>query len=60
MQHAQMLTTGDTVPKILFGKIRFENGKVLLPISVHVNHAVCDGLHISRFLDIYRRKMQIT
>lgn len=60
MQHAQMLSAGDSVPKIVFGKICFENEKVLLPVSVHVNHALCDGLHITKFLDIYQRQMQIT
>lgn len=60
MQHAQMFSGGDTVPKIVFGKMIVENGEVLLPLSVHVNHALCDGFHVSKFLDIYQRQMQIT
>lgn len=60
MQHAQMFSAGDTVPKIVFGRMRMENGQVLLPLSVHVNHALCDGFHVSKFLDIFQREMQIT
>jgi chloramphenicol O-acetyltransferase type A len=60
MQHAQLLSSGDSVPKIVFGKVSFKNGEVLLPVSVHVNHALCDGLHVSNFFDIYQRQMQIT
>jgi chloramphenicol O-acetyltransferase type A len=60
MQHAQMISAGDSVPKIVFGKIIFKDGQVLLPISVHVNHAVCDGLHVSKFLEEYGRRMRIT
>jgi chloramphenicol O-acetyltransferase type A len=60
MQHAQMLVAEDSVPKIVFGKLIFKDGQVLLPISVHVNHALCDGLHVSRFLEEYAQRMQIT
>jgi chloramphenicol O-acetyltransferase type A len=60
MQHAQTLSSMDSVPKIVFGKVNFKDGKVLLPVSVHVNHALCDGVHVSKFLDIYQRQMKIT
>jgi len=60
IQHAQMLSSGDSVPKIMFGKLSFDNGKVLLPVSVHVHHALCDGLHVSKFLDIFERGMRVT
>jgi chloramphenicol O-acetyltransferase type A len=55
-----MLVAEDSVPKIVFGKLIFKDGQVLLPISVHVNHALCDGLHVSRFLEEYAQRMQIT
>lgn len=60
MQHAQMLVRGDTVPKIVFGKLVFNDGQVLLPTFVHVHHALCDGIHISKFLEEYEKRMQIT
>lgn len=60
MQHAQMLGAGDSVPKIVFGKLVFKDGCVLLPVSVHVHHAVCDGLHVSKYLEEFERSLQIT
>lgn len=60
MQHAQMMTATDSVPKIVFGKLKCLNGQILLPVSVHLHHALCDGLHVSNFLNIYNREMQIT
>ena len=48
--HARNWGTGDSVPKIAFGKFTEENGRVLLPISVEVHHALMDGLHVGRYL----------
>jgi len=38
-----------SVPSITWGKYEEENGKVLVPVTIMVNHALVDGLHISRF-----------
>lgn len=59
MQHAQMITAGDSVPKIVFGAMSFENYRVILPVSVHVHHALCDGFHVSKFLELFKRKLKI-
>lgn len=59
MQHAQQLSTQDSVPKIVFGKFDMRNSQVFLPISVHVNHAVCDGLHISQFIAHFQWQMEL-
>lgn len=59
MQHAQMNAVQDSIPKIVFGKVKAENSQLLLPVSVHVNHALCDGLHVSNFLKLFQQKMQI-
>ena len=48
--HARNWRTGDSVPKIAFGKFTKENGRVRLPISVEVHHALMDGLHVGRYL----------
>lgn len=60
LQHAQMLSGNDSIPKIVFGKLVFKNGQVLLPVAVHVHHALCDGLHVSKFFENYEQRMQIT
>ncbi len=34
-----------------------ENGKTLLPISIQVHHAVCDGFHVARFVNELQEAM---
>lgn len=59
MQHAQMLSANDSVPKIVFGKLDFRDGQVWLPVSVHVHHALCDGFHIGQFVKAYQQLMEV-
>lgn len=33
------------------GKYYIENDKYILPLAIQVNHAVCDGFHVSRFIN---------
>ncbi|MCY6485497.1 type A chloramphenicol O-acetyltransferase [Clostridium aestuarii] len=37
------------LPIITYGKYFEQDGKLLLPLSLQVHHAVCDGYHTSRF-----------
>lgn len=39
------------LPIFTMGKYYEENGNILLPLSVQVHHAVCDGFHICRFIN---------
>lgn len=48
--HARNWDSGESVPKIAFGKFIKENERILLPISVEVHHALMDGLHVGRYL----------
>lgn len=48
--HARTPGRGDSVPRIVFGKFRNENGRWLMPFSVEVHHALMDGLHVGRYL----------
>lgn len=38
------------LPIFTLGKYFNEGSKVLMPISIQVHHAVCDGFHVSRFI----------
>ena len=38
------------LPIFTLGKYHEQNAKTLLPISIQVHHAVCDGFHLSRFV----------
>jgi chloramphenicol O-acetyltransferase type A len=48
--HARTPGRGDSVPRLVFGKLTNENDRTILPISVEVHHALMDGLHVGRFL----------
>jgi chloramphenicol O-acetyltransferase type A len=39
----------DSVPRFAWGRIFEEHGRMRLPLSVQVNHALMDGLHVGRF-----------
>lgn len=38
-------------PIITMGKYTKENQNIMLPITMQVNHAVCDGFHVARFFN---------
>lgn len=39
----------DSVPRIIWGKYREEQGRKTLHISLELNHRLVDGLHVGRF-----------
>lgn len=39
------------LPIFKMGKYYEDDGKILLPLSIQVHHAVCDGFHICRFIN---------
>lgn len=39
------------LPIFTTGKYSKRDGRILMPVSSQVHHAVCDGFHLSRFLD---------
>ena len=39
------------LPIFTFGKYFEQDGKILLPLSIQVHHAVCDGFHLCRFVN---------
>jgi len=49
--HARTGGRGESIPRIVFGKITNSNERQMLPISVEVHHALMDGLHVGRFLE---------
>ena len=42
---------GYPIPIFTMGRYYEEKGRYLMPLSVQVHHAVCDGFHLCRFLD---------
>jgi len=43
--------TSYLLPIFTTGKFFEQNDKIWLPIAIQVNHAVCDGFHIARFVN---------
>jgi chloramphenicol O-acetyltransferase type A len=55
VSHARRFSLKDSVPKIAFGKIHVESGHKLLPISIHAHHALVDGLHVGKYLELFQK-----
>ncbi len=39
------------LPIFTIGKYTEQDGKILMPLAIQVHHAVCDGLHVGRFVE---------
>lgn len=57
MSHARNFSFPDSCPKISFGKLMEENGKKIMPVSIHVHHALMDGLHVGKYIDKFQDLM---
>jgi chloramphenicol O-acetyltransferase type A len=58
LSHARSFSFPDSCPKISFGKMTVaEDGKRTMPMSVHVHHALMDGLHVGQFVDCFQSEM---
>ncbi|MCF8234353.1 MAG: chloramphenicol acetyltransferase [Bacteroidales bacterium] len=43
----------DSVPKIAFGKLFREGGRMMMPVSIHGHHGLMDGWHVNRHLELF-------
>jgi chloramphenicol O-acetyltransferase type A len=57
LSHARNLSFPDSCPKISFGKMTTAKGKRTMPMSVHVHHALMDGLHVGQFIERFESEM---
>lgn len=55
VSHARKFSSEDSVPKITTGKVFDENGKKMMPVSVHVHHALMDGLQVAEMLKKFQQ-----
>ncbi|MDB4918851.1 chloramphenicol acetyltransferase [Mucilaginibacter sp.] len=59
LSHARMFAVDkDSSPNISFGKMTEKYGKRSMPMSVHVHHALVDGLHIGQYIDCFQELMK--
>ncbi|MEL6306437.1 MAG: chloramphenicol acetyltransferase [Bacteroidota bacterium] len=54
LSHARHFSFGDSCPKISFGKMKETNGKFEFPVSIHVHHALVDGIHVGQFVERFQ------
>jgi chloramphenicol O-acetyltransferase type A len=57
LSHARSFAFKDSCPKISFGKITEQGGKKIMPVSIHVHHALVDGFHVAQFVDAFQQLM---
>ncbi|MDN5289542.1 MAG: Chloramphenicol O-acetyltransferase type [Mucilaginibacter sp.] len=57
ISHARSFSFPDSSPKMSFGKMTENNGKKTMPVSVHVHHALVDGLHVGQYIDLFQELM---
>jgi chloramphenicol O-acetyltransferase type A len=54
LSHARMFSFVDSCPKVSFGKMTEHHGKRTMPVAIHVNHALIDGIHVGQYIDCYQ------
>lgn len=57
LSHARNFLFNDSCPKISFGKLTENKGRMEMPVSIHVHHALMDGLHVGRYIDEFQKLM---
>jgi chloramphenicol O-acetyltransferase type A len=55
ISHARDFSKDDSAPRITFGKITERDGRRTMPVSIHVHHALIDGLHVAEFIDRFQK-----
>ena len=51
VKHPVSKQAGTGIPLIAFGKIHEQNGKMMMPVSLDVHHALMDGYHAGMFFE---------
>jgi chloramphenicol O-acetyltransferase type A len=54
ISHARDFSHEDSAPRITFGKIAEAGGRCTMPVSIHVHHALVDGLHVAQFVEKFQ------
>ncbi|MBL6446175.1 chloramphenicol acetyltransferase [Fulvivirga sp. 29W222] len=60
LSHARHYDMSDSIPKISFGKMYQKDTIKLMPVSIHVNHALLDGYHVGLYIDLFQNLMNET
>lgn len=55
LSHARNFAFEDSAPRITFGKMTEAAGRRTMPVSLHVHHALVDGLHVGQFFEHFQQ-----
>jgi chloramphenicol O-acetyltransferase type A len=55
LSHTMNIRKEDSMPRISWGKYFSEGERILLPFSVQVNHALVDGIHVGRYVEMLQK-----
>ena len=55
LSHARSYRTKDSVPKISFGKMTEQGGRLHMPCSVHAHHGLVDGKDVGEYFEIFQQ-----
>lgn len=59
LSHARSFSFKDSVPKLSFGKMTDQAGSKIMPVSIHVHHALMDGLHVGQFVERFQAELDM-
>lgn len=57
--HPTDFNTGESVPKVSFGKFNIRDGKKYLPVSIEAHHGLADGIHIAQYMSEFQKQLDI-
>lgn len=55
--HPTNFNSGESVPKITFGKFAFRDQRKYLPLSIEAHHGLADGYHLAQYLEEFQRQL---
>jgi chloramphenicol O-acetyltransferase type A len=55
LTHARSFSYKDSSTKLSVGKVTDVGGRKIMPLSVTVHHGLTDGLHVTRFVELYQQ-----
>lgn len=57
LSHARDMAREDSAPRITFCKMTEAGGRRTMPVSIHVHHALADGLHVAQFVEQFQKML---
>ena len=59
LSHARSFSFADSAPKISFGKMEEKEGRLSMPMSVHVHHGLAFGNDVAHYTEAFQRLLDL-